>query len=66
MTEIDPLTKTGGKKKAYPDTRKALEVVPTIGGGTAHSLPIITDADKFILMQFQCIIFAVWRRVDRS
>jgi hypothetical protein len=65
MTTINPLTKPE-QKKACPDTRKALEVVPTIGGGTAHSVPIIHDADKFILMQLQCIIFAVSPPADRS
>jgi hypothetical protein len=48
----DPLKKTEAKKRLSWDTQKALEVVPTIGGGTGHSVPLIPDADKFILMQF--------------
>jgi len=44
--------KIQAKKRLSWDTQKALEVVPTIGGGTPHSVPIIPYADKFILMQF--------------
>jgi hypothetical protein len=54
------------KKRLGWDTQKALEVVPTIGGGTGHSLPRIPGTDKFILMSFQCTNFAVWSRVAHS
>jgi hypothetical protein len=60
------LVKIQEKKRLNWETQKALEGVPTIGGGTGHSVPFIPDADKFILMQFECIIFAVTRLGDRS
>jgi hypothetical protein len=54
------------KKRLGWDIQKALEGVPTIGGGTGHSVPLIRCADKFILMQLQCINFAVSPLAVRS
>jgi hypothetical protein len=47
MTKTDPLTKTEEKKGLSWNTQKALEGVPTIGGGTAtvcRSLPMLTNS----------------------
>jgi hypothetical protein len=54
------------KKRLGWDTQEALEGVPTIGGGTGHSVPLIPGTDKFILMKFQCTNFAVMPRAVRS